>query len=163
MRGSTILCLGLAGGLAVSAAPLAAQPPCSPDLRWTQNALSKRAVKVELASGQRYSPLREVVVGADSLAGRFRGERIEVPTTDVRRIEILSQRHPAARFLRGLAIGVGVGAAVYLTFRNDPIRARSSVIPAGAAIGGTIGGIVGLAAPALDSEVLCETPAAPPP
>jgi len=162
MRGSMILCLVLAGGLAVSAAPLGAQPPCGADLRWTNRFLSDRSARIELAGGESYSRVREIEVGAESIVGQFHGKRLEIPTAHVRRIETLAKRHPVARFLRGLAIGAGVGAVVYYTGRNaDPLRVQSSVIPAGAAIGGTIGGIVGLAAPALDGEVVCESPSPP--
>jgi hypothetical protein len=162
MRGSTILCLVLAGGLAVLAAPLSAQPPCGPDLRWTNRFLSERSAKIELGSGESYSRVQEIEVGAESLVGQFHGKRLEIKTADVRRIETLAKRHPLARFLRGLAIGVGVGSAIYLTTRNaEPFQTRSTVIVSGGAIGGGIGGIIGLAAPALDGEVICEGPKPP--
>lgn len=160
MRFSKVfVCLGL--GLALRASAALAQPSCTAtdpgSLRWMERLLSDRAARVELADGEVYSRAKEVSVGPETVSGRLRGERFEVPIAQVRRIETLAKRRPLGRFLRGLAIGTGVGALVYFTARDsDPLRVSSQVIGSGAAIGGTIGGIVGLAAPALDGEVVCE-------
>jgi hypothetical protein len=150
----------LAGGLWASSG-LGAQPTCGPDpatLRSINRALPERAVRIELFDGKRYSPVKEVEVTAEAVTGRLHGERFEVPTAQVRLLETLAKRRPLPRFLRGLAIGLGVGAAFYLSSRHSDgiLRPKSSVIATGGAIGGGIGGIVGLAAPALDGEVLCE-------
>lgn len=160
MRSSRILCLMMAGGLAAWA-PLRAQPTCGPDpatLRSINRALPERTAKVTLFDGTRYSPVREVEVTAETVTGQLRGERFEVPTAQVRLLETLDKRRPLPRFLRGLVIGLGVGAAIYLTDRHSGgvFRDDSSLIASGGILGGGIGGIVGLAAPALDGEVVCE-------
>jgi hypothetical protein len=159
MRFSNVACLVL--GLTASTA-LAAQPSCvssdAGSLRWMGRLLSGRTARIELADGKVYSRAREVSVGPETVSGLLRGERFEVPAAEVHRIETLAKRQPLGRFLRGLAIGTGVGALVYFSGRNNEVTDFSaSIIGSGAAIGGTIGGIVGLAAPALDGETVCES------
>lgn len=160
MRHSKVLCLALCAGVCASSV-LVAQPPCTPDpgtLRSIERSLRSRTARLALADGTKVSPLKEISITPETISGRLRGQPFEVHFAEVRKIDALAKRQPLARFLRGIAIGGGVGALIYFTSKDsEPFQTSSSVVGSGAAIGGVIGGIVGLAAPALDEEVVCET------
>jgi hypothetical protein len=164
MRHSKVLCLAIVTGLGASSA-VVAQPPCTPDpgtLRSIERSLRSRTARLELADGTKVSPLKEISITPETVSGQLRGQPFEVPFSQVRQIDVLAKRQPLPRLLRGIAIGAGVGALVYFTSKDsEPFQTESSIIGSGAALGGVIGGIVGLAAPALDEEVVCETLADP--
>ncbi len=128
--------------------------------------LEGRVASLELAGGRTVERARDVSVAADFTSWREGGEPHRVPTSDVVRITIRTQRR-SLRTLKGLGVGLaaGVGAGLLAIGTGSDsgsdyvdTTADASVLAGAILVGGVVGAVVGAARGRGDAGIVYEGP-----